>query len=551
MSENAKTFVGTMFGPKTCFGQTENGAKTYLSTGSKLVDQFGLAGNYRGREIDDVFKEQAEIWEENAAAALRFPFYLRMVTRKTKIDTNKKTENVQNGQGARDESFKRFLWIAANSPESFYKNLWLLPIIGSWKDFWTLMFYDVKLKTNIFNDENRKKIYGLMFSALEHELHVDLVKKFMPRIKSSSKCTTEWTNVTNRLAKEFANYMGLKYSEYNKLKANGKAHDFQKLICAGRYNEINWDHIPGRALSILVGGKFLDNHNLRENYEDWLNEKPVAKFTGYVYELLRKYRNTPKSNKTLKRTVDKQFQGLVEQARKDGKITDNVLCALDTSGSMSANVSGLKGVTCSDIATSLALFFAELNQGAFHKKVMMFDNVSRAYSLPSDSFTDNVESLPRVPCGGTNFQSVIDEMINIRKRNPNIPLDEYPTTILAVSDMHFNPTKTYSMSIPDRGQVKTNMEEAKAKLKSVFPADYVDNITFIWWNCASRGRTFEGTKEDLGALYFSGFDGSIISMLMGEEAKVVDERTGEKRTISPEEMVIKALSQEILNYIDV
>lgn len=63
---------------------TENGAIQLKSSGSNIVDQFGKAGNYRGRSIDDVWDEQNEIWNENSEAALRFPFYLRMITRKVK-----------------------------------------------------------------------------------------------------------------------------------------------------------------------------------------------------------------------------------------------------------------------------------------------------------------------------------------------------------------------------------------------------------------------------------------------------------------------------------
>ena len=36
---------------------TENGAKSYSTTGSVIVDQFGKAGNYRNRELDDVFSD--------------------------------------------------------------------------------------------------------------------------------------------------------------------------------------------------------------------------------------------------------------------------------------------------------------------------------------------------------------------------------------------------------------------------------------------------------------------------------------------------------------
>ena len=105
---------------------TENGAIQLKSSGSNIVDQFGKAGNYRGRSIDDVWDEQNEIWNENSEAALRFPFYLRMITRKVKINDKNTTDKTQSGQGARDESFKRLLWIAETHPNDFYKNIYVV-----------------------------------------------------------------------------------------------------------------------------------------------------------------------------------------------------------------------------------------------------------------------------------------------------------------------------------------------------------------------------------------------------------------------------------------
>ena len=536
------------------FALSENGAKTLKTTGSKLVDQFGKAGNFRGRDITDVFEDQANIWDENAELALRFPFYLRMVTRKTKISNQNETDKVQNGQGARDESFKRLLWIAKEHPTEFYKNVWVLPIVGSWKDIWTMMFYDIKEGVRTIKHD---AMFELMAHGLDCDAHVDLVKKYMPRIKSVKKCKTDWARITNSLAKKFANYFGISVKEYNKLKASGKAHDFQKLICSRQYDKLNWGHIPGRALNLLVTSKFLDNHNLTDNYVDWIDKQPVAKFTGYVFELAHKLYsyNTSywagwkgvKVPYAVKHTIDAQFNGLVEKAKADGNITENVWCCLDTSGSMNQPVKGLKNTTCLDVATSLAMFFAELNTGAFHNKVIMFDHKSYPHTMVGDSFCDRIMNLPLVGCGDTNFQSAIDEIIKIRTEHPEIPLEDYPTTILVVSDMQFNPTNRYSSYRED----ETNYEYSKKSLKTVFPEEFVDNMKFIWWDCASRyGNTdYEASSDEEGVTFFSGFDGSIISTLLGEDAKVVDETTGKVKRITPEEMVVKALSQEILSYI--
>lgn len=95
-------------------------------------------------------------------------------------------------------------------------------------------------------------LFELMSNGLQSETHVDLIKKFMPRIKSNNKCTTTWTVLMNKYAKEFASYLNVSWKEYNKLKTSGKAHDFQKIICSGNYDKIKWNMIPGRALSILV-----------------------------------------------------------------------------------------------------------------------------------------------------------------------------------------------------------------------------------------------------------------------------------------------------------
>jgi hypothetical protein len=282
--------------------------------------------------------------------------------------------------------------------------------------------------------------------------------------------------------------------------------------------------------------------------------KPVAKFTGYVFELAKKAREAglyrgyaaSRLSPEVRHTIDAQFMGLVETAQKNGKITENVWCALDTSGSMGTGVKGLNGVYCSDIATSLALFFGELNTGAFHNKIIMFDDTSYPYDIQGDGFCDKITKLPSVPCGGTNFQSVVEEIVKIRQQHPEIPLEDYPKTILVVSDMQFNPAGGWR----SRRTSPTNYEYSKETLKTVFPAEFVDSMKFVWWDAASRyGNThYEGTANESGCYFFSGFDGSIISMLLNEDA-VVDEKTGETRMPTAEEIVMKALSQEVLNYI--
>ena len=520
--------------PKTL---TENGALSFSTTGSKLADQFGKAGNHRGRNLYDVFADQQALWEEDPLFALRFPFYLRMVTRKTKVNENMTTVGVQKGQGVRDEAFKRMLYIAESHPDSFYKNLWMLPIVGSWKDVWQLMYYDLNEGHSVLN---REIIFQLINEGLKSGTHADLIKKFMPRIKTNSKCTTDWTTITNMLAKEYAKYNGLSYREYNHLKTSGAAHDFQKLICGGMYKDINWSLIPGRALSKITTDKFLKKHELTKNYVDWLTAQPTVKFTGYVHELFARYYKYKQRGKTIplheKITIDKQFDELVKKATEDGHPLGNVWCALDTSGSMWADVA--PNTTALDVCVSLGIFFSTLNQGAYHNNVVMFDSYSRTLRLDG-TFCEKADQIMNsgTAWGSTNFQSIIDLMVRQRRKKPDIKIEDWPNSILVVSDMQF-----------DNVGNQTNIDLAKKKLYDVFPSEYVDNLKFIWWHVNSKKKDFP-SEVGTGQIFISGYDGSIISLLLGAEVKAYEEKVG--RPITTEESIAIALSQEILAYIEV
>lgn len=71
-------------------------------------------------------------------------------------------------------------------------------------------------------------------------------------------------------------------------------------------------------------------------------------------------------------------------------------------------------------------------------------------------------------------------------------------------------------------------------------------MKFIWWHVTSQYKDFPSSIDDPGTYMFSGFDGAVVSLLLGGDATVVDEKTGETRQLSMEEMVQKALTQELL-----
>lgn len=510
---------------------TENGALSYFTTGKEIVNQFGKAASFRGRDIKVVWEEQAKLWSENKEFALKFPFYLRMITRKQKMMSNKSTEKVQKGQGCKDEAFKRLLWIAKYHPDDFYANLWILPIIGSWKDLWVLMAFP---SADEYLDNT--KFFELIARAIFDDYHKQLVKKYMPRIRSNARCKTDWAKKTNFLAKCFAKYVGWTQQEYRLYKSTGIAHEFQKTICARKYDNIKWNTIPGKALLQLVSGDFLKKHDLEDSYIEWIKTQDIVKFNGYPFELSRQL---PWASNNLSRvqkmTIDAQFENLIKTASLDGTpINGNVLCALDTSASMTWDALDKSGTKPIHVCLSLGIYFSELNKGGFHNVVASFDDTSSLLTI-NGTFTDKWFQLNR-EChgyGSTNFQSIIDLLVDTRIKHPEIKLEDYPSTLLVVSDMQFDCC----------GDNESNYHLAKKKLSSIFPKEFVDNFKIIWWNCTTRETNdFPSTIEDGGTYFFSGFDGAVISFLLSGEIQP----KGDKSYPSMDDIINAAFNQEIL-----
>ena len=448
---------------------------------------------------------------------------------------------VVRGSGNRDESLKRLLYIGYYHPELFYRNLWILPVVGRYKDVFDLLVMDAGHKNQLDRSE--------IFSFLKNKLNCpsnDLLLKYLPRIH---KAKTVAASHRVAIAKEFARYLNLTPKEYRQLKSRGKAHDWQKSISVGNFN-IDWNNVSGVALSKLVSSKFLVNQGLEKDYLKWLKTQKTIKYNGYPFDLLKTWnRNKTPINKW---TVDKQFNNLIDNAKIDGGDYDGMWCAIDTSGSMGRMVTGSTNTTAYDVCISLGAFFSSLNKGAFHKHVIGFDSKSRIIEL-NGGFTSMIDQIKneKTCWGSTNFQSIIDEIVRVRNSHPNIPLKDYPKSLLVVSDMQFNPvTRCYGGNgrfdqLESYKNEKTNYEAAMTKLRTSFPKKWVSDFKIIWWDCVGRKKDFPSTLDDQNAFYLSGFDGSVLNLLLGKE-----ENNKKKNIRDAKELLEEALNQEIFQLVN-
>ena len=508
------------------YARTENGALSNATTGLVTLDYFANCGTYRNRELATVFADLQAMWRESPQQTLRIIFYNRLITRQ--IKGGQSTEKVQHGQGNRSEFRRSLIWLARQQPTVLYRNLHLVPAVGSWKDLW---------HTDLLGELDQARASAPIAPGLAYDQQPAPRPKYLPRIRSRANTHTDRHQALNTFAHALLRYLQWTPREYRQFKASGTAHHFQRQMGAGNWAAIDFQRIPGKALSQLVnntgrdGKSTFQRHGVEDRYTAWIEQQPEAKFTGYVYELIQQARKAKSSAQIM--TLNKQFAGLIELAKKDGGgIRGNVWCALDTSSSMQARVANTSAY---DICISLGIYFATLNEGVFRDHVIMFDSVSQALQLYGDFYTKyRCITSAKTAWGSTNFQSVIDEIVRIRRNHPDLPVEDFPRTLIVVSDMQFNPTQERS---------QTNYVAAMHKLAAVG----LPKLRIVWWWVTGRAQDFPATLDDEGVIMIGGFDGSILSLLLGTSTEAPRVEGGVSVDAGPEAAMRKALEQEILN----
>lgn len=541
---------------KTAQITSEEGSKKYSTTGNPFVDQFASTSRYKApRAYEEIAKDSDILWSKNPNFLIRFILYLRIITRTVMLFNGTKTQNPQKGQGLKHESIFRMIWLHMEHPESFWKNIPLFISVGSWKDIFTMLSYDLQYNGWTGRKLDWNKFKDLLLAGLENPNTCNLIKKYLPQIKTNSRCTTIESQADNMIAKWVCSFMfgekekGSTYKQYRKLKSSGTAHVWQQLISQHKMLAIDFNTIHGRALAQLVSGKFLKNQGLEAKFEKWISSKPIAKYTGYVHELAQNISHNLKGYQ--KQTINAQFQQLVNVATEGLRtIGLRPISVLDCSGSMDSpmyigngQVGKLKSIT---VAMASAIFFDEMLQkdSPFKNTYLSFSNTTEMHQFQGSTFVDKFLNTPRRGWGGTNFQSVFEYFAKFKQNNPNVSEDQIPNFIVCFSDGEFNAVS---------GKVTTNVKAGRKVLKDAgFSDDYCENFgicfvdlpnTFYALNPRPKFETYGDVKN---CFYFSGHDLSPLGFLFGITST---SKNGIPQTA--EELFLAAMDQEVLDLVEV
>ena len=521
-----------------------NGALKYTTSGSDFVDQFAKVTEYRQpRNYSEISEDMSLLWDQNPRLTISFVIYLRLITRTVKFPDGTRTSTTQRGQGLKHESIMRMIWLAVNHPEEFWNNVNLFVSAGSWKDIIMMLSYDLQYNGWEGRVLNWKDFTGLILAGLENPETSELVKKYLPQIKSRSKCKTVAVQADTIIGKYLCSAIFddienkvESYAKYRKLKVSGTAHVWQQLISQGRFMEINFDTVHGRALAQMVSGQFLKNNGLEETFEKWMASKPVAKYTGYVYELMQPVKSGY-SNNMLRSyqedAINKQFLGLIETAKKGMTGENPFITVVDTSSSMTGLVPGTK-ISAYDVAKSMALYFSYLLKGPFHNHWMEFNHNCILKKWVGDTPVKKLQNDHSESYGSTDFQSVARTFVEVRQSG--VKEKDFPGGILCLSDGCFNYTHS------NEGNYKSFK---KILLKGGFSKEFVDKFKIVLWDMPNgyyvdRGAKFEEFADCPGMFHISGLDGSVVAFLMGTEYNPTVPKNSD-------ELFLAAMNQEIMD----
>ena len=435
----------------------------------------------------------------------------------------------------------RMLWLSQKSPEAFWNNIGLFLSAGSLKDL------VVMLKTDLLYNgwEGRvldwNKFGILIMSLLEDKSTTNLMKKYLPQIKSNSSLTTIESQANNIIAKWICSLLfgsksdnsGSTYKMYRKLKTSGTAHEWQKLISQKNFTRIDFGKISGRALNLLVKGKFLHNQNLRDAYSEWVNSKntKTIKYTGFVHELLCELDSN--RDNLFEKTVEKQFTELVSKVKMSDENLTKLIVVRDTSGSMGSTAAGTK-FSCNAIAKALGLYFSEFLTGDFAGHWIEFNSNAKLHQWKGSDVVSRWRNDRASYLGGTNFQSVID--LFCKMKLSGVVESDFPQGILCISDGEFNPSELG----------KTNVETALKKLKRAgFSNDYVNSFKIILWNLQNNyygrgsGEKFETFGPVKNVHYLSGYSAASVKFILNNKVETA------------EDVFNEAMNQELLYLVKV
>ena len=464
---------------------TENGAIAYASAGKEILDFFFAVTALR-KSNDDVIKNQfAKVYYENPLDAWKFNFFLR---------------DVRGGNGERKIFRACLKWLAENKPDATKRVIDLVGEYGRFDDLWCLL--DTNLKDDVCNFVKRQLESDI--ENLESRKAVSLLAKWLPSENASSKETRRYAGIIRTS-------LGLTPRQYRKTLSRLRQYldVVERKMSSKNWGEIDYSVVPSLA-NLKYNSAFLRNdEERRREYLESL-KKGEAKINAKVlqpHEIVRAYNPTSTGWGDFSGSTVKPYDETLEQLWKSlPDITvGNCLVVRDGSGSMTW---GYDKVRPLDVASALAIYMAEHNDGVWKDKFITFGNRPQIVSLENcESLRDKLlVAYKYADCSNTNIEATMMLILNTAVKN-HCSQEDMPGSIVIVSDMRF-----------DQGCERAN-QSLFDNIAERFEAYGYHMPKIVFWNVneAMSKQTVPMQQNELGVVLMSGYSTQLMKMIMSGE----------------------------------
>ena len=469
------------------FTLTENGGVTHKSTRSDLLDMFAMGAAMRKRSNEDVILMFRKAFAENPVYALKCLFYIR---------------DARGGQGER--RFFRVVMkdLATYNTDAAKRNLKFVPEFGRWDDLY--IFVGTPLE---------KDALQLMKEQLALDVQCKTPSLLAKWLKSENTSSAD----SRYLANKTRAYLGMSHKQYRKTLSilRQRINVLERLMSAGRWDEIEFDKIPSRAGMIYKNAfarhdlERAKNENV-QTYADFAKDttkKVNASVLNPVDIAERVFNHRYGATDTDRAMYEKYWQNLKDYY--NGR-EENGIAVVDVSGSMTGQPM--------NAAVSMGAYIAERGKGPFANHFITFSGNPQLVRFEGIDIYDKFHRAVSADWGmNTNIEATFDLLLNVALQN-KCAQDEMPSTVYIFSDMEFDSCATMGPVSSDRysrwsshnAPVDTTTLFEKMKVKWANHGYKLPRV--IFWNLDARHENIPAIGE--GFSFVSGFSMSMVETIL-------------------------------------
>ena len=461
---------------------TANGAPTFKSAGSKVLDLFARGASMRNATESDIRKIVTDAFEEEPALAGACLFYIR---------------DVLQGQGERRFFRIALPVIASKYPEAMRQLISLIPRYGRWDDLFALKGTDFYQEALVY--------YANQLHKDELASNVSLAAKWAPSEKAGTKSKEVWRDFVRHFSSPKA---------YRKLIARLRKQlkIVETQMSEGKWDEIKYNQVPSRAAFI---------------YRDAFKKHDEERYSAFIAELLA----TPKEDrvKNIKSTTLYPYDIVGKVLRGDTDSTldalwealpdylqgkqSNSLAVVDVSGSMDEATSYKSSVRMLDVAISLGLYLADKATGPWKNQFITFSSNPEFETVEGDTLYEKVHNMKNANwCMSTDLERTFSKMLTIATEH-KLTQEELPSTIYVISDMQFDNGCTPNFWYSDKSYKQTTFKNISKMFEK---AGYV-RPNIIFWNVSGQAKDVPVTYNEYGVGLLSGFSATNFRLAMGDD----------------------------------